>query len=212
MQLPWPLKSLIYTLILLSIISPSLLAQKSVEVSQRSFFSVGNDLVAEHTSLSDSVKNILLEEVHIKNKQKSPKDKLQEARLQYRDAYTKGSYDKHLKLSVDDKTMAPKLSLVNLDAAYKQFSKSGKNARKLQRSIQYDYEQAEIDHKYTSQLVRRLTGLKGEELVDFMQQNRPTYTLINQGADYDLIIFIKKNYAAYCSSNTLLSDLPLESK
>lgn len=209
MQFSCPLKSLMYALLLLP---TPLLAQKSVKESQPSSLSITNESVAEHTFTLDSVRSVLLDEVRIESKQKSPKEKLEEAKQEYRDAYIKGTYNKHLKLRADEKTKSTTLTLLNLDMAYKRFSKSGKNARKLQRSIQYDYEQAEIDYKYTSQLVKNLTGLEGNDLVYFMQQNRPTYALISQGADYDLIIFIKKSYANYRPNSTLLSDLPLEPK
>lgn len=77
---------------------------------------------------------------------------------------------------------------------YNLFSKQAKNARKLHRAIEVDYNEAEIDHRYTPSLVSNLTGLTEKELIHFMKNYRPTYEFVNKASDYEMIVFIKKSY------------------
>lgn len=71
----------------------------------------------------------------------------------------------------------------------------GRDAANERHFIQYTKDEAEgaaIDKRYTSQLVKRVTGLSDDDITKFMQQYRPSYEDIKQWNDYDLINHIKK--------------------
>ena len=48
-----------------------------------------------------------------------------------------------------------------------------------------------IDHKFNRGLVKRLTGLEGEELEKFMIIYRPTYEFTTGASEYDFQLYIK---------------------
>lgn len=131
--------------------------------------------------------SIQLPEVLIKDTIQSPEKKLKENKSVYKDAYVRGNTDDIL----------TQQGGIGIDGLYNLFSKEGRNARHLQRIIEGDYYQAVINSRYTSSLVGRVTGLLGDNLVDFMQQYRPCYEFMLKANEYELIRWIKLNYQYY---------------
>ena len=48
-----------------------------------------------------------------------------------------------------------------------------------------------IDHRFSPTLIRRLTGLEGEELKAFVVRYRPTYEFALFTSEYDFQLYIK---------------------
>jgi hypothetical protein len=138
--------------------------------------------------------SIQLPEVNIHDSLRSPKNKLQQTRQEYKDAYTKGSLKDALKIGGSNGGGGAGLSI---DMLYNLLSKEGRNARQLQRIIERDYREEMINYRYTRSLVQNVTGLTGEKLTDLMQQYRPDYDFIIEANDYELISFIKSAYGRY---------------
>ena len=144
--------------------------------------------------------SIQLQEVIVRDTLKSPKNKLQEAQVDFKDAYTKGSVE-NMVISGGGNGVGAGLGI---DALYNLFSRQGINARKLQHIIEQDYQGAIVDSRYTRSLVARVTGLSGDKLLDFMQQYRPSYQFTIEANDYEMICFIKINHQYYRQYPTVI--------
>lgn len=83
---------------------------------------------------------------------------------------------------------------LSIDAVYNYFSKEGKNARRLTKYFQKEYEDNYIDAIFTKELVRSVTGLEGEALENYMIRYRPTYEFVLTSDRFQLIKYIKSKY------------------
>ena len=81
---------------------------------------------------------------------------------------------------------------VNIDAIFSNFSKQGKDARKLQKKLTRDYHDSVVDSCFTTDLVSSITGYQGKKLDDFMMDNKPTYEFVQSATNYDIIAYIKR--------------------
>jgi hypothetical protein len=134
--------------------------------------------------------SIYLDEVIVRDTVKSPKDKLEENKSLYRDAYIKGDTDDMLNLG-------PRGVGLSITSIYNLLSREGRNARHLQRIIEQDYKDAIIDYRFSKSLINSVTGLKGEPLKDFIQSFRPSYYFILEANEYELISYVKSTYQTY---------------
>ena len=83
---------------------------------------------------------------------------------------------------------------LSIDAVYNYFSKEGKNARRLTKYFQKEYEENYIDAIFTKELVRGVVGIEGEALENFMLRYRPTYEFVLTSDKYQLVRYIKTKY------------------
>lgn len=67
----------------------------------------------------------------------------------------------------------------------------------FQQRLMQEEEDKFVDHRFTKALVRRLTGLKGDELIRFMRIFRPSVEFTKLTNDYDFQFYIKKSYLQY---------------
>lgn len=96
---------------------------------------------------------------------------------------------------------------LNINTIYNLLSKEAKNARRLTKLLEAEYQQNVIDSKYTPDLVRNYTGLSGDELKRFMQEYRPSYYFIIASDEYELMEYIKNKYKLF-KLNPNLRHLP----
>jgi hypothetical protein len=94
---------------------------------------------------------------------------------------------------------------INIDAFYSHFSRAGKNARKLQKTLITDYYADLVDSRFTKELVTKYSGYEGQQLDNFMIDYRPTYDFIKYASDYDLIKYIQQK----SGKNTATKDTTL---
>lgn len=121
---------------------------------------------------------------------RSPEERLEENKREFSTVYSKGNAGSIF-------SVAPTGAGVSIDALYKLISREGKNSRRLQEIIENDYRESVIDYRFTPDLVGSVTGLRGETLVDFMRQYRPSYYFILSANDYDLAFYIRSALARY---------------
>lgn len=86
---------------------------------------------------------------------------------------------------------------LGIDAIWSAFSKEGKNARRLIEIMERDYQNNMIDQIFNKDLVTRVTGLKGDKLLIFMLNFRPSYTFVMQSNEYALVSFVKQAYMRF---------------
>lgn len=138
--------------------------------------------------------SIRLQEVVIKDSLKTPSKRLQEIQEEYKDIYRIGNSSDLLKTGGGSGLGGVGLSI---DALYSLFSRQGKNARNLQKTIDRDFKDLVIDYRYTPALIQQVIGLPGAKAKDFMQQYRPAYSFVLEANDYDMIRFIQEAYRRY---------------
>lgn len=121
---------------------------------------------------------------------KTPDQILSERRRDYNKAYSladPGSY-----ISVGDNGAG-----LSIGAIYNYFSREGKNARRLTRYFQREYEENIIDIRFSKELIRISTGLEGEALDNFWIRYRPSYEFVMHANHYQIVSYIKSKYEMF---------------
>lgn len=77
-----------------------------------------------------------------------------------------------------------------------QFRKNKATLRFQERLLQQERDKF-VDYRFNKALVRRLTGLTGEELDQFMARYRPSYEFALLSTDYDFQLYIKKTAESF---------------
>lgn len=86
---------------------------------------------------------------------------------------------------------------LSINSIYSLFSKEAKNAKRLTKTIQREYEENVVDYRFTPDLVSGLTGLSGDQLHIFMSNYRPTYYFVLVASPYELASYIKTKYELF---------------
>lgn len=133
---------------------------------------------------------IPLPEVTFKDSVLNAKAKYEEAKKAFNNAVRLGN-DKDV-LSIANGGVG-----LSIDAIWSAFSKEGKNARRLMEVMERDYQNSMIDQIFNKDLVSRTTGLKGEQLLLFMVNFRPSYDFVMMANEYTLVNFIKQAYMRF---------------
>lgn len=117
----------------------------------------------------------------------SPEEILAKRRAEYSSAYRLADPGDFVRIGQNGAGLS-------IDAVYNYFSREGKNARRLTRFFQKEYEDNYIDIIFTRELVRTVTGLEGEALDNFMIRYRPTYDFVLASTRYQMVNYIKSKY------------------
>lgn len=75
--------------------------------------------------------------------------------------------------------------------------KSNDPISKLQQTLLKDEETKYVDRIFSKQKIMGLTKLKGDSLLDFMDNYRPTVKQTKTMNDYEMMLYIKKSYAEF---------------
>jgi hypothetical protein len=92
-----------------------------------------------------------------------------------------------------------------ITAFYELFSKDAANERRFIKFSKNEMEAVEVDRRYTKDLVMSITKMPDDEAQKFMITFRPSYEDMKEWNDYQLIEYIKKNYAYYQMNKDKLS-------
>jgi len=84
-----------------------------------------------------------------------------------------------------------------IGSAVQKMSKSYKQNKQFKEDFQKDIEQRFIDTRYTPALVTELTGLKGDDLVFFMNSNPMEYDFARHGTDLEIKVWIRDNFKKF---------------
>lgn len=133
---------------------------------------------------------IRLRDVVIQQKRLTPQQLYEKSVQEYRYQTKKGSSKDLINLGNGGVGLG-------IDAIYNLLSKQGRNARHLQKILEKDYHEDLIDYRFNPNLVQQVLGIKDTELIDFMQQYRPTYQFVLDADDYSFNVFIKNAYRSY---------------
>jgi hypothetical protein len=130
----------------------------------------------------------LLKEVNVYGRSK--KDQLEDVMDDFR---KKGNY-------YNGKPPALAYIFTPISALHGLFGKTPKNARRFQKYMNFEVEQSTVDRKFTIHLVEECTGLKGEDLTNFMSIYRPSFQQAARWNNYDARAYIKKSFDIFEAS------------
>ncbi len=133
---------------------------------------------------------IPLPEVVFKDSVKLARDKYEEAKKAFNQAVRLGNNQDILNIANGGVGLG-------IDAIWSAFSKEGKNARHLMEIMERDYKNNLIDQVFSKEVVSRVTGLKGDKLLIFMINYRPSYNFVAQANEYVLLSYIKHAFMRY---------------
>jgi len=134
---------------------------------------------------------IPLMEVTIRDSLATPQQRLDATHKEFRKAYGPNAYSDFL-------STAPGGGAgISIDALWNSISRSGQNAQHLQGLIQADYEQNVIDYRFNRSYVGNITGLKDQELTNFMARYRPGYYMVTHASDYEFINYVLNSLKRY---------------
>ena len=89
---------------------------------------------------------------------------------------------------------------VDIDELIRAFQKrKTRNMMSFKQRLMDEEKNKFIDHRVTKLLVKKLTGLDGADLDNFMLQHRPEYEFVLSASDYDLQEYIVREYEKYKS-------------
>lgn len=121
---------------------------------------------------------------------RSPEDILQQRREDFSKAYRLADPGSIF-------SVGPTGAGLSIGTIYNMLSREGKNAKRLTRFIQKEYEEDVIDSKFTRDLVSNVTGLSGEHLSIFISNYRPTYAFVTMATRYELTTYIRSKYEIF---------------
>lgn len=90
-------------------------------------------------------------------------------------------------------------SIINFNVlkAFSLLGKKRKSTVKLKQTLLKDEESNYVDHSFSKEIVTSVTSLKGDSLINFMNQYRPAISTLKKMTGYELIQYIKNSYAAF---------------
>jgi hypothetical protein len=98
-------------------------------------------------------------------------------------------------------SIGPSGAGIDLDELIRVFQfKKNKSMEKFRERLEEQEQQKFVDHRFNKALVKRLTGLDGDELNVFMLKYRPTYAFALTAAEYDFQLYIKKCFELHKSA------------
>lgn len=74
---------------------------------------------------------------------------------------------------------------------------SRKKKNKFKRALIENDNDAFVKSRFTAELVSNVTGLKGEELKDFMIKKAPDYRFVLEADEYELLLYIKEKFGQW---------------
>jgi hypothetical protein len=131
--------------------------------------------------------SIMLKPVNVRDTVLSAQKRLEQTRRDFSKVY--GSLSNRQLLSISPGAGAG----LSIDAIWNMISRSGRNAAHLREIIEQDYKLNVIDQRFNRTLVQQVTGLKDQQLANFMARYRPSYYQVTTATDYEFISTIKAN-------------------
>jgi len=162
--------------------------------SDRPVFAQPIEFVLQDTVKKKNVKDTLrLDTIQVKRKNSLAEDKLNEKKETYKSIYALGDSKEMVNL--------PKKGGVGLsiNKLYNKLSRKGRNARKLQRQFEKEYQQDLIREEWYP-LTKEYSKLSGDSLRKFRIYYEPTIKWFHEHDRYEKIAYIHKCLTYYLDS------------
>lgn len=132
--------------------------------------------------------NVYMQPVYVLNevtvKEQSKKQELNDVLNQYR---KQGTY-------ADGKPKALSFLASPITGMYELFGKNPGRARRFKEYSRNELEHLEISKKYNKSVIKKLTNLPDNEIEDFMNAFSPSYEIVKDWNEYDVITYINNSF------------------
>ena len=171
---------------------------------KRAYSSIKSDTVIVYLEQS----SILLKDVNVKARHDFKQDSINMRRqfaavFNYKAPTIKDMFitqDPHLYKPYDyisSPNNATQIVDVNLLSVISLLTKNKAPSTKLQQTLIKDEENTYVDRSFSKEKITALTKLKGDSLLAFMDDYRPTVEQAKSMTDYDMVVYIKKSYVEF---------------
>src|SRR5690606_24014800 len=82
-------------------------------------------------------------------------------------------------------------------ALYNLFGREAKNMKRFEKFMDREVEEMAVDRIFSKAAVSQATGLKGEELQNFMDLYRPSFGQVERWGQYDLLAYIDRSLKSW---------------
>ncbi len=149
--------------------------------------------------------SIMLKPVNVRDTVLSAEKRLEQTKRDYSKVY--GSLARR-----DLLTLSPGAGAgLSIDAIWNMISRSGRNAAHLRELIEQDYKLNVIDQRFNRTVVEKVTGLKDQQLTNFMNRYRPSYYQVSTASDYEFFSWIKGNLKRFKRNPNYIAQDPFAS-
>lgn len=84
-----------------------------------------------------------------------------------------------------------------ITSLYELFGRTPQNARRFRNHINWELGEMEVDRLFNQTRVQELTGLQGQDLVNFMRWYRPSYEKAAHWGEYDVMHYIQTSFKQF---------------
>ena len=150
------------------------------------------DLTPEYFVISGAYDiNVYMQPIYTLNevtvKEQSKKQELNDVLNQYR---KQGVY-------ADGKPKALSFLASPITGMYELFGKNPGRARRFKEYSKNELEHLEVSKKYNKGVIKKLTNLPDNEIDDFMSVFSPSYEIVKNWNEYDVITYINSSFKYY---------------
>lgn len=84
-----------------------------------------------------------------------------------------------------------------ITALYERFGRTPQNARRFREHMQWELGETAVDRLFNQTRVQELTGLQGQDLLNFMRWYRPSHEKIANWGEYDIMSYIQTSFRQF---------------
>lgn len=84
-----------------------------------------------------------------------------------------------------------------ITALYELLGRTPQNARRFRNTMEWELSESAVDRLFNQTRVQDITGLEGQDLVNFMRWYRPSYDKIANWGEYDIVLYIQTSFKQF---------------
>lgn len=84
-----------------------------------------------------------------------------------------------------------------ITSLYELFGRTPQNARRFRNHIEWELNETAVDRLFNQSRVQELTGLDGQDLLNFMRWYRPSYEKAANWGEYDIMHYIQTSFKQF---------------
>jgi len=84
-----------------------------------------------------------------------------------------------------------------ITSLYELFGRTPRNARRFHNYMERELAETDVDRKFSSAKIQELTGLKDDDLTNFMFWYRPSYEKTQYWGEYDMTAYIMQSFRRF---------------
>lgn len=84
-----------------------------------------------------------------------------------------------------------------ITSLYELFGRTPQNARRFRNHMEWELSESAVDKLFNQTRVQELTGLDGQDLINFMRWYRPSYEKVANWGEYDIMHYIQVSFKQF---------------